>query len=222
MAATPSTPSAGAARRPPRTATTRSATLRTRSMRCSLRTTATPRSSASRRRVVAREAAAASSSWEVGSSSSRSAGREASTPARATRWRSPLESSAIRRRRRCRAPAALRASRTRPGISSAARPAFWGPKATSRSTVVRTAWASGSWKSSPARRATTAGGVRRVSRPSTTTRPSKRPPWKWGTRPASARRRVDLPPPEGPSISSTSPAATSSDTPSSAAGPVSP
>ena len=52
-----------------------------------------------------------------------------------------------------------------------------------------------------------AGSVRSVSWPSTTTRPAKRPPWKWGTRPQSARSSVDLPSPEGPSSSSTSPAA---------------
>ena len=46
--------------------------------------------------------------------------------------------------------------------------------------------------------ASSAGPCDRVSRPPTSTRPEKRPPWKCGTRPASARRSVDLPLPDGP------------------------
>ena len=50
----------------------------------------------------------------------------------------------------------------------------------------------------PARRAIRAGAVLSVSCPPTVTRPEKRPPWKCGTSPQSARRSVDLPSPEGP------------------------
>ena len=49
----------------------------------------------------------------------------------------------------------------------------------------------------------------RVSRPATSTWPAKRPPWKCGTRPESARRRVDFPEPEGPRRATTSPGSSS-------------
>ena len=56
------------------------------------------------------------------------------------------------------------------------------------------------------------GACVRVSRPATSTRPSKRPPWNHGTSPASARTSVDLPEPDAPSSSTTSPRSTSSET----------
>ena len=201
-------------RRPPRTVSARPATARTRSCRCSASTTAVPSSAASRRSTSPSAAAAASSSCEVGSSISSTGGRAASTAARATRWRSPPESVAIARPARWPAPARASASRTRSGIAAAGTPALSRPKATSRATAPSTAWPSGSWKTIPARRAIRAGGVARVSCPATVTRPEKRPPWKWGTRPHSARSSVNFPSPEGPSSSSTSPAASSRSTPS--------
>ncbi len=120
--------------RPPRTATIRSATARVRSARCSLITTAAPPSRASARSVAISAAAAASSSWEVGSSSSTSRGPGASTDARATRWRSPPDSDAMARPRRCSAPAISSAVSTRAGIAAGSSPAFSRPNATSRST----------------------------------------------------------------------------------------
>ena len=49
-----------------------------------------------------------------------------------------------------------------------------------------------------------AGRVTRVSSPPISTRPEKRPPWKCGTSPDSARSSDDLPDPEGPSRATTS------------------
>ncbi len=117
---------------------------------------------------------------------------------------------------RCPAPAMASASRARSGIRPAGTPALSRPNATSRSTDPSTAWPSGSWNTIPAARAIRPGRVVSVSRPATLTRPPKRPPWKWGTSPHSARSSVDFPSPEGPSSSRTSPAARSRSTPRSA------
>ena len=212
-ASAPGGSGAAASRRPRRTASRRSARARARSGRCSAIATATP-PPASARRALPSAAAAASSSCEVGSSMSSTAGAGARTAARATRWRSPPDSVAIDRSARWAAPARARASRTRPGMRSAGTPALSRPNATSRATDPSTAWPSGSWKTIPAMRAIRAGRAVSVSWPATVTRPEKAPPWKCGTRPHRARRSVDLPSPEGPSSSSTSPSASSRSTPS--------
>ena len=82
---------------------------------------------------------------------------------------------------------------------------FSSPKTTSARTRVNTTWSSGSWKSVATVPASSAGRTRRVSSPETSTRPEKRPPWKCGTSPASARSSVDLPEPDGPNSATTSP-----------------
>ena len=76
---------------------------------------------------------------------------------------------------------------------------FSRPKATSFATRIITIWSSGSWNTEATCPASWAGVASRVSRPHTTTRPENVPPWKCGTRPASARTSVDLPEPDGPS-----------------------
>ena len=103
-----------------------------------------------------------------------------------------------------------------PDRSGAVKPRFSSPNATSFATMVITTWSSGSWKTLATVPASWAGRAERVSRPVTTTRPVKRPPWKCGTSPASARSSVDFPDPEGPSSATTSPGSSSSETSSSA------
>ena len=87
----------------------------------------------------------------------------------------------------------------RPDLGRAATAVFSRPKATSFATRIITIWSSGSWNTDATCPASWAGVASRVSRPQTTTRPEKVPPWKCGTRPASARTSVDLPEPDGPS-----------------------
>ena len=141
-------------------------------------------------------------------------GSSASADARQTRWSSPPESpvdAAVGEVRRCR-------PRRAPRCDARAR----SPRARCRCSRARTRprrrrapstiWSSGSWKTLATVPASSAGRVRRVSRPATSTRPSKRPPWNHGTRPANARSSVDLPEPDGPSRSTTSPGSTASET----------
>ena len=115
--------------------------------------------------------------------------------------------------------AAARAARTRGAISAGGAPTFSTPKATSSSTRPKTTWSSGSWKTVATTPARSAGRVRRVSCPPTSTRPWNRPPWKCGTSPARARTSVDLPEPEGPKTATTSPGSSSSETSWSAGSP---
>ena len=97
-------------------------------------------------------------------------------------------------------------------ISLGATPMFSRPKATSFSTRVITTWFSGSWKTEATVPVSSAGPWVRLSSPPISTRPEKRPPWKCGTSPASARNSVDLPLPDGPRSATTSPAWSSSET----------
>ncbi len=192
------------------TKSTRVASASARATRCSESTTVAPR-----RATASRKSSAASgSSCEVGSSRSRSSGSSASAEARQTRWSSPPESSAVLRPRRWRAPTESSARSTRGQICAGGVPRFSSPNATSFSTTVITTWSSGSWKTVATVPARSAGRATRVSRPATTTRPAKVPPWKCGTSPARARTSVDLPEPEGPSSAITSPGSISSETPS--------
>ena len=96
---------------------------------------------------------------------------------------------------------------------------FSRPKAISFATCAITIWSSGSWKTDATMPASWAGRASRVSSPPTTTLPEKTPPWKCGTSPASARRSVDLPEPDGPSSATCSPSAIRSETPSSTGAP---
>ena len=171
------------------------------------------------RSTAARKSAAASgSSCEVGSSRSSSRGSSASAEARQTRCSSPPESSIVLRPQRWSASTDSSARSTRGQISRGATPRFSSPKATSFATMVITTWSSGSWKTVATVPASSAGRARRVSSPATTTRPAKRPPWKCGTSPASARSSVDLPDPDGPRSATTSPGSSARDTSRSAGG----
>ena len=156
----------------------------------------------------------------MGSSRISSRGSSASTEARHTRWSSPPESCATGRWASRAAPTDASAAATRPAISSGGVPTFSRPNATSDSTRVNTTWSSGSWKSVATVPASSEGRVSRVSRPAISTRPEKRPPWKCGTSPASARNNVDFPEPDGPSSTTTSPGCSSNETPESAGPPL--
>ena len=159
------------------------------------------------------------SSCDVGSSSSSSRGpqRERRGEAdalqlaagelgvgRSARCAAPTAASALARRAARSPPAARRGSRARTRPRSRRASARPGPPdpGTRDATVP----------------ASSAGRAARVSRPATTTRPAKRPPWKCGTSPASARRSVDLPRARtGRAARRCSPGSTSSETSSSAA-----
>ena len=200
--------------RPPSTKTTRVASSSARATRCSERTTVAP----SRSTAARSSAAASGSSCDIGSSRSRSRGSSASAEARQTRCSSPPESSTVFRPQRWSASSDSSARSTLGQISGGATPRFSSPKATSLATIVITTWSSGSWKTVATVPASSAGRARRVSSPATTTRPSKRPPWKCGTSPARARSNVDLPEPDGPRSATTSPGSSASETSRSAGG----
>ena len=188
----------------PRRRATRSASASARPMRCSERTNGGCRA----RAQAARNASAPSgSSCEVGSSRRRSPGRSASAEARQTRCSSPPDSSNARRSTRCSASTAASAASTRAAISAGGVPTFSRPNATSfrpghHDLVL------GILKD----RGDRAGQLGRPCPPrvgpAIVTRPAKRPPWKWGTSPARARRSVDFPEPDGPSTATISPDST--------------
>ena len=77
-----------------------------------------------------------------------------------------------------------------------------------------TTCASGSWKTIATCSLSSATVRSRVSAPATRTDPSRRAAIACGTSPSSASASVDLPQPEGPSTSTTSPGRMSSETPS--------
>ena len=111
----------------------------------------------------------------------RAAPRAARRPrTRAPQRRDPRSPQAARRHSRCRTPPRPRRRRTRPGPPGPGR----------------------AWR--PCRRARRAAFAACRGRPISTL-PEKRPPWKCGTSPASARTSVVLPEPDGPSTSTISP-----------------
>ena len=99
-------------------------------------------------------------------------------------------------------PTAASAAATTPGMAARGIPTFSGPKATSRPTDAATTPAPGSWSTSP-----TAPGRAPGATPSTVTEPVSSPASAVSSRPARARRRVDLPDPDGPTSSTRSPGA---------------
>ena len=157
-------PVAPSAMFPPSTAITRPLSEPSWSMRCSATTTAVP-DRASAARMATSERAPSSSSWESGSSSTSRRGRIARTPASARRWRSPPESVATARPRRCAMPARSSASPTRRSIAAGAMAMFSSPNATSRSTVGYTDCNSGSWNTNPTSVASTRVAVDMTSCP---------------------------------------------------------
>ncbi len=197
----------------PGSRTTWSAYCTTRSSRCSAISTVVPRSCTSRWRTASTSSAAAGSSADVGSSRTSTRGCGVSTEPIATRCCWPPESVAIGRSRSSARPSRSSVSSTLRRITSGARPSDSMPYASSSSTVSVTKWASGSWPTVPTRSASSRGLWVRVSRPPTVTRPRSVPPVKWGTRPDTAPSSVDLPTPDGPTRSTSSPSGTVRSTP---------
>ena len=109
-------------------------------------------------------------------------------------------------------PSASAASSTPRATAAALQPRFSSGNASSDRTVPITTCVSGSWNSVPATAESSAGPCSRVSRPPQASRPANVPPWKCGTRPAAARRSVDLPEPDAPASTTNSPGSTVSDT----------
>ncbi len=103
-------------------------------------------------------------------------GLMASTLARATFCFSPPDSWGMKRSRNVVRPKYSAYSPMRLPISSRGSARFSRPKAISFSTLVMTSWFSGSWNTIPTTPASLAGGVLRVSSPSTVTRPLTSPP----------------------------------------------
>ena len=144
------------------------------------------------------------SSPAVGSSSTSTSGRMASTPASATRRFSPslslcgfrsLNTSGAR-------PTCSRASRTRFSTVSSGSPRFRGPNATSFATVSSKSCISGNWNTRPIRRRMSARSTPRrlMSTPSTSTRPRR-----GVSRAVKCCKSVVLPEPDRPTSPTNSP-----------------
>ena len=141
------------------------------------------------------------SSIAVGSSSSTTDGSSAKVPASARRWVCPPDSvpvgvSSARSPR----PTEPSADATTPAMAPRGIRTFSGPNATSRPTEAATTPAPGSCSTSP-----TAPGRFPGATPSTVTVPVSSPASTVSSSPASARSRVDLPDPDGPTSSTRSP-----------------
>ena len=201
-----------AIRVPPASSTTRSAYCTTRSSRCSAISTVIPRSCTSRWIAASTSSAACGSSAEVGSSRTSTCGCAVSAAPIATRCRCPPDSVVSARCRRSARPSRSRVSSTRIRITAGATPRDSIEYASSSSTVSVTKEASGSWATMPTTSARSRGRQSRVLRPATVTSPVSRPPEKCGTRPLTARSRVDLPDPVRPISSTSSPSSTARST----------
>ncbi len=195
-----------------RTSTTRSAYCTTRSRRCSASSTVMPRSCTRRVRAASTSSAAAGSRAEVGSSSTSTRGPAVSTEPMATRCCWPPERAPSGRLRSSCRPSRSRTSSTRRRITSGATPRFSITWASSSSTTSVTNPAAGSCPTRPTTSASSRGGTSSVLRPSTHTRPWSVPPEKRGTRPLTARNRVDLPEPVVPTTRHSSPSGTTKST----------
>ncbi len=105
-------------------------------------------------------------------------------------------------------PTSASARSTRASSSAPFSPAAAGPNATSSRTVGMKSWSSGSWKTMPTRRRTSAMFRLSTGNPATVTVPVPpvRMPLRWST-------RVVLPAPLGPSSATRSPRATEKSTP---------
>jgi len=113
-------------------------------------------------------------------------------------------------------PSASATSSTPRATPTALSPRFSRGKESSPRTVPMTTCVSGSWKSVPTARESSAGPLSRSSIPQISARPAKVPPWKCGTSPLAIRSSVDLPEAEAPARTANSPCASSSVTSSSA------
>ena len=151
------------------------------------------------------------SRFEVGSSSTSTAGRIDSTDAIAARFFCPKERCSPGLPATSASPTAASAVSTRSQTSSSGRPMLRGPNATSSRMLVMNSMLSGSWKTTPTRWRTplTVSGVTATFSIATTPSCACVMPFRW---PIS----VDLPAPLGPSSATRSPWATVRLMPSSA------
>ena len=148
----------------------------------------------------------------VGSSKSRFAGCWAQMLAKAIFWRSPPESSKMLRSASMERSSSSKVSLTRGRIFSSGHPALSSPNATSPVVSTLKNWVRGFWKSEPARCAISQVARSSTSVPSSMTLPAFSPEKKRGARPFASLSRVDLPQPDRPQSTTTSPGATDSDT----------
>ena len=169
--------------------------------------TVVPHSSFRRRSCASSSSPATGSSCEVGSSSSSRRGPAASAAASATRCSSPPERVRTGRSSRSAMPSASAVSSTARASARAAHAAALERQLDLRAHAVhhdlrlRVLEARGRPTS-----ASRAGPVRRACRgPQTRTRPASSPPKKCGTRPQAARSSVDLPLPDTPASTTSSP-----------------
>ncbi len=160
------------------------------------------------RRMSASSRREAGSRLEDGSSSTRISGSIASTVATATRRRWPKERWCGGRSLNSAMPTRPSARSTRSSSSGPLSPAAAGPNATSSRTVGMKSWSSGSWKTMPTRRRTSAMCRGPTSSPATVTVPV--PPVRM---PLRCSTRVVLPAPFGPSSATRSPRAMEKSTP---------
>ena len=176
------------------------------SRRCSITRNERSRRSASAANAVMTSRAPIGSRFAVGSSSTSARGRIARSEASATRCFVPPERASSRRGVAGPRPVAARASAMRPAISSRPRPRFSSPKAISSSVSSITSCVSGSWKSTPTSRVSSASFALRVSRPPTIRAPlSQCASSACGIRPSRQSASVLFPAPLGPSKSRRSP-----------------
>ena len=160
-----------------RSITARSASGAARSSRCSASSTVVPRSALRRATAASTSSAPCGSSCDVGSSSTSADGAAASAPAIAQRWRSPPESVAGERSRRCAMPSASSTSSTRRRIAASVE--CRGSRARTRRRPRpgrRRTGPRGPGARSRRRRRARGGWCVRVERPNATTSPAKRPP----------------------------------------------
>ena len=149
------------------------------------------------------------SRFAVGSSSTMRGEPIARAPAIASRCRPPPERWSGFTVRRSQSPTRRSASSTRLSTTSSGSRRFSGPNATSSYTLPVTICASGSWNTIATRVLSVAVGALAVSMPPASTVPIMAVGRACGMSPLRARVSVDLPEPEGPSRSTTSPASMS-------------
>ena len=180
---------------------TRSASGERPATRCSESTTAAPSPVTAEERAPRRRGRAATSARRgAGAAAERERRREADALQLAAR------ELVVRRSRELRGADAAERLARRAARSAPARRRRSRARTRPRSDGPITTWSSGSWKTDATAPGELGGPCVRVSSPADLTRPAKRPPWKCGTSPASARSSVDLPEPDGPSSATSSPA----------------
>src|SRR6267143_456662 len=151
----------------------------------------------------------AGSSIDVGSSRMSSGGRMARTDAMATRCFSPPDRVLTAASRRDELPVHSSASSTLARTWSRSKPRFWGPNATSSSTLTLKSWTSGSSKIIPTCLESSPTVCLAVGLPKRSTSPLMAPSTMWGTTPAMHRQSVVFPEPEGTIMATCSPRLTS-------------